>query len=73
MYRLVTIDVALPTSFGAKEPGLGNVCLSISVHVYFPYHLEFRLKWLCVFCTRRYENEDSNIASAFEYLSFTKI
>ena len=33
MYRLVTIDVALPTSFGAKEPGLGNVCLSISVHM----------------------------------------
>ena len=38
MYRLVTIDVALPISFGAKEPGLGNgclgnVCLSISVHM----------------------------------------
>ena len=51
MYRLVTIDVALPIPFGAKEAGLGygclgNVCLSISVHVYFPCHLEFRLKWL---------------------------
>lgn len=33
--RLVTIDVALPISFGANSPGL-------------LYHLDSRLDWLCV-------------------------
>lgn len=29
MCRLVTIDVALPISFGTKEPGLGDVCVCV--------------------------------------------
>ena len=32
--RLVTIDVALAISFGAKEPGLGYVSSSILVHMW---------------------------------------
>lgn len=32
--RPVTIDLALPISFGAIEPGLGDVSSSIRVHVW---------------------------------------
>lgn len=47
--RLVTIDVALPISFGANSPGLGEMFSRIRVHVDFPYHLDSRIEWVCVF------------------------
>ena len=60
--RLVTIDVALPISFGANSPGL-------------LYHLDSRLDWLCVLVNGEHVRRRiaiRSIASAFNYSFFTE-
>lgn len=72
MCRLVTIDVAPPTSFGAKEPGVGYVSSSIGVHLWtFLTVLILGLTGAVCLYMGVCQKKDSDIALAFDYSFFT--
>ena len=65
------MDVALPISSGIKGPNLGGVFLSIRVHMrnFLVILILGFTGYVCMYTA--YERNDSNLASAFEYLCFT--